>query len=176
MVGQVWVSINTRRRYTEWSALISIDESEASWRWRCPRDSHGSFHCRVVLPFPITFPNSAFNKSLPIPIPLQPWEAYLGVLLSKNWHEWLYFPSNTLARRQSGLESICQLTFASTASLNFYISRKPNPPSFKDLVSFFHDSQHIFFFSVLPSYQNRVSADWIRLQRLFGSLKHVIYM
>jgi len=70
-----------------------------------------------------------------------------------------YFPNSTLANRQEGFVSNRQLFFAKSASLKVLISRKPKPPALKDLVIFLHAIQHIFFFQVLASHKNLVSAD-----------------
>lgn len=62
------------------------------------------------------------------------------------------FPIRVLARRQVDFDKILQLIFANRASLNFWISLKPSPPSLFDKVSLDHDIQTIFLFSAEASH------------------------
>jgi len=123
------------------------------------RDNQGSVHKAVESPVPRIFPSWDLMRSLPIQIPLHPWDDELGAVLSRKWQAWLYLPSSTRARRLSGLLSILQLILAGRASLNFWMSLNPRPPFCVDLVSFFQEIQDIFLSSVFASHQNLVRAD-----------------
>ncbi|CAA7021814.1 unnamed protein product [Microthlaspi erraticum] len=68
---------------------------------------------------------------------------------------------------------IRQLSLASNASLKLCIS-KPRPPELLDFFIFVQEVQLIFCTPGVWSHQKRVRADWIRLQRLTGILKHDI--
>ncbi|KFK32667.1 hypothetical protein AALP_AA6G273100 [Arabis alpina] len=67
--------------------------------------------------------------SFPTTIPLQPWDAEVGVKQSRKGVEWQYLPVSTLATRLSGFDKILQLILARRASLNSWMSLKPSPPS-----------------------------------------------
>lgn len=138
------------------------------------RDSQGSVYTLVVFPFPIVFPSFLFSSSFPIMIALQPWAAELGAELSRKEEELQYLPFRNRASMQSRFVRILQLNFARRASLNAWMSLKRNPLIFLLLLSFSHETHHIFFFSIFVSHQKRVRVDCILLQRLVRSLKHYI--
>lgn len=123
---------------------------------------------------PIAHPRWFFVRSLPIKMPLHPCEQPNGAYTARNSVVLQYFPVRTLALRQSGLSMIRQLSLARRASLKHWMSLKPSPPSFLDLVSVMYVTHDIFRWSGLSSHQNRVRADCILLQKDSGSIKHDI--
>lgn len=134
----------------------------------------GSDKTLISVPSPIALPRFEISKSRPAKIPVHPWdEDFEGWTLSRDVL-WQYFPSRTRASKQFGLVSIRHGSFASKAVLKAWISLNPSPHIPLGLVSVSQDTQHIFFLPVFESHQNRVSADWIILQRPTGSWKHVI--
>lgn len=137
-------------------------------------DSQGSFQMLTSSPLPMAQPTWSFMRSLPISIPLHPWEQFDGAETFRKSPLVQYLPFRTRASRQSGEVRTFQLIFASIASLKHCMSLNPRPPSSLDLIIVFQETHAIFLSSGLSSHQKRVNIDWILLQRDTGSLKQLI--
>lgn len=76
-----------------------------------------SFHTLVDSPSPIAFPRWLKIKSLPLRIPLQPWEQDVAASTLRKEEDVQYLPVNTLDRRQSGFVMSLHAIFPKRARL-----------------------------------------------------------
>ncbi|WZY87371.1 hypothetical protein YC2023_033755 [Brassica napus] len=167
--------LSTLTAFHSFVPLHSRSETIRSWSTSfagpngVPRESssiHRSVQTRVVLPSPIAFVICVASRSRPSRRLLHPCEQEVVGLTDNKPSFWQYFPTSTLARRQSGLVNTRQACLASRAVLNSWISLMPSPPISFGRVSLLQAIQQIFLLSSALSHQNLVRADCILLHRL----------
>lgn len=132
---------------------------------------HESDQRLVLSPSPIALPRCLRSRSFPAMMPLHPWEVVVTNCTFVKEVLWQYLLNNILARRLLGLVKILQATFARSAWLKAWTSRKPSLPRLFGCVSESQDFQQIFLSLSLGSHQNLVRTDWICLHRLTGRRK-----
>lgn len=117
---------------------------------------------------------SSLSKSLPSRISRHPCKVAVFLCHVLELSEGQYFPIKILDIKSSGLLSILLLNFPRKTSLKAWKSLNPKPPMSFGCIIFSHKTHAIFFCPSWSSYQNIVTADWIRLQKETGNLKQLI--
>lgn len=123
--------------------------------------NQGSDQILILCPDPTTQPSPFSNTSLPARTPRHPCDEFCGAEAFKKVPEWQYLPISVRAKRDWGNFRILQASLANKASLNCYISRKPNLPAIFGIVILLQETQAIFRTSGFASHQKRMRIVWI---------------